>query len=281
MSNQKVLLPLLVEGKTKKVWVTSRENEVLIENKDSITADDGRRQDTFESKAALVTHITSNCFELLHRAGVSTHFIKRESSVSFRAKKLDMIPMEIVVRRRAFGSFLERYPDTERGSYLEPLVVEFFQKNNFMHDPFLQRIGRSVRRHDAHKPLGQGVIDLCLPSVAETFMVGRWHELEYIARRAFTVLEVAWAAQYMTLADMKIECGVTSDGELVIGDVIDNDSWRLWRDGNADRAVDKQLYIDGYLLEHVARQYESVAGMTTLFTHVPLVKTKSLSMNNG
>jgi phosphoribosylaminoimidazole-succinocarboxamide synthase len=267
MTNQTTLSHLLAEGKTKKIWATSCENEVLIENKDSITTDNGRRQTSFMGKAALATHITANCFRLLHRAGIATHFLRKENCVTFRAQKLTMIPIEIVVRRIAFGSYSERNPTVKRGSRLEILVVEFFHKNNFLHDPLLKRVpdSHSVLRYNARLPLARGHIDECSPQIVATLAIDHWSELKIIACRTFEVLEAAWAAQNMTLADMKIECGFAPDGRLVVGDVIDNDSWRLWFEGNPDKAVDKHLYIDGRSLNYVAQQYARVADATNFF----------------
>lgn len=267
MSTQKLLFPLLMEGKTKKIWSTADEDIVLIENKDYITADDGRRRDVFKNKAQLVTHITSNCFDLLHRAGIATHFLARENEVVFRAKKLDMIPIEIVVRRRAFGSYLERNPTTSKACRFTIPIVEFFQKSNFMHDPLLvvDHGTNTVQRYNSHMPLAQGFISECSPQVVESFALERWSEIETIARKAFETIEAAWASQHMTLADMKIECGIDIAGNLLVGDVIDNDSWRLWPEGDFTCAADKQRYIDGCPLDYVARLYSHVANMTDRF----------------
>jgi phosphoribosylaminoimidazole-succinocarboxamide synthase len=257
----------LAEGKTKIIWAVSGSNEVLIESKDDITAGDGARRDMIEGKAALATQTTANCFTLLSRAGIPNHFLGQENETTFRAREVKMIPIELVARRLAFGSYLKRNPDTPSQTSFDTPVIEFFDKDDGMHDPLLliDHNRGVIQRHVASRPVGEGLIDERPVTLAEGLALNRWDELEAITRATFEVLEAAWANQGVTLVDMKIECGVTPEGELLVADVIDNDSWRIWPGGDPNQMVDKQLYRDGQPLDYVADRYAWVAEATNQF----------------
>src|SRR5579884_1815800 len=97
------------EGKTK-IIIDAGKGEVIIQSKDDITAGDGAKHDLLEGKAAASTQTTCNVFELLEASGIKTHFVGRETDSSFRARNVRMIPLELVVRRYATGSYLKRNP---------------------------------------------------------------------------------------------------------------------------------------------------------------------------
>ncbi len=132
-----------------------------------------------------------------------------------------MIPLEVVMRRIATGSYLKRHPEIGEGTRFEPIPVEFFIKDDARHDPIIS----------AEDIPGEGIA-----TAAEV------QDMIALGRRAFETLEAAWAQQKVTLVDMKIEFGRDVDGQLLIADVIDNDSWRLWPEGQRERMLDKQIY---------------------------------------
>ena len=98
---------------------------------------DGEQRDVIEGKAVSATTTTCNTFRLLAAHGVPTHFVDQVDPVTFRARRVEMIPLELVARRIATGSFLDRHPDVAEGTVLADLVFEVFEKDDASHDPLL------------------------------------------------------------------------------------------------------------------------------------------------
>ncbi|OGL29997.1 hypothetical protein A3D14_02340 [Candidatus Saccharibacteria bacterium RIFCSPHIGHO2_02_FULL_47_12] len=259
----------LAEGKTKIIWDLPGTDEVIIESKDDITAGDGERRDVIEGKAALATQTTGNCFRLLERAGIPTHFVTQEGDRTFRAKRVDMIPIELVARRVAFGSYLKRDPGTQPRTKFENVKFEMFAKDDPNHDPILDYDFETgvVRRYKASAPISADTLVDEVPISESPFAISPEQQdvLAGLTIDTFEVLEAAWADHEVTLVDLKIECGVTADGQIVVADVIDNDSWRIWPGGDPEQMVDKQLYRDGQPLDYVADRYAWVAEATNHF----------------
>ena len=258
---------LVIEGKTKRVWWSSTQGEVLIESKDDITAGDGARRDSILGKAELATETTTNCFELLERAGIPTHFRGRHDATTFRADEVTMIPIELVTRRIAFGSYLKRNPDQEPRSTFDAVEFEMFAKDDANHDPLLAFADGNVFQYRADSPVSPDTLIDVSPSQDSKFGLSpeRIATLKELAVDTFEVLEAAWKDQAVALVDMKIECGITLDGRIVVADVVDNDSWRIWPGGDPSQMVDKQLYRDGQSLDYVADKYAWVATATGQF----------------
>ncbi|HEX7168480.1 MAG TPA: phosphoribosylaminoimidazolesuccinocarboxamide synthase [Acidimicrobiales bacterium] len=131
------LMHLLTEGKTK-IVEDAGNGEVLIRSKDDITASDGAKHDVLVGKAAASTRTTGNIFRLLERSGIPTHFVDRVDDVTFRARNVQMIPLELVARRYATGGIMDRLPQLRDGTVFEELVFEMFEKDDANHDPLLQ-----------------------------------------------------------------------------------------------------------------------------------------------
>ncbi|MFM2330782.1 MAG: phosphoribosylaminoimidazole carboxylase [Candidatus Parcubacteria bacterium] len=233
----------LAEGKTKIIWEHDTESYiVLIESKDDITAGDGARHDVIANKGVIATTTTVNCFMALAEAGVRNHFINQCDERTFEADKLQMIPIEIVIRWIATGSYLKRRPDVAEGTYFPSYVVEFFRKDDAQHDPLMiyDLVSQRILYFDPKKPLASGFIEeapIRNPDEIERAMVMRGIGIE-----TFEVLEDKWAKQGVTLVDLKIECGTDEGGGILVGDVIDNDSWRIWPGGDKSLMKDKQVY---------------------------------------
>lgn len=257
---------VIAEGKTKRIY--AEEPTVLIESKDDITAGDGARRDQIEGKAALATQTTSNCFELLERNGIPTHYQGRlaGSDVVFRALRVDMVPIELVTRRLAYGSYLKRNPGVAEGARFEPPLFEMFAKDDENHDPYLDYSCDMVFRYHPKQPVDESSL-IDQQNIVQSPFGLRDHEISQLrdlSVATFEVIEAAWAEQDVTLVDMKIECGRTPNG-FVVADVIDNDSWRIWPGGDSNQMVDKQLYRDGQPLDFVADKYAWVAEATNQF----------------
>ncbi|HZM63905.1 MAG TPA: phosphoribosylaminoimidazolesuccinocarboxamide synthase [Candidatus Saccharimonadales bacterium] len=263
----------IAEGKTKIIWEVPGTSKVLIESKDDITAGDGAKHDLLIGKAVPATRTTVNCFKLLERAGIPNHFISEENDRTFRAKRVNMIPVELVARRYGYGSYLKRHPEVARGAHLGGLVLEYFAKDDPNHDPILAYdFDRGVvRRHNAAQPISpESLIDE-EPITKSPFGLSRGElmQLGQLTIATFKTLEAAWAKQDVVMADLKIEAGRAP--ALVVADVIDNDSWRLWPGGDPEQMMDKQLYREGRLpLDAIADKYALVAAATDRFAELSM-----------
>jgi len=246
----------IAEGKTKIIWTVHRKNnQVLIESKEDITAGDGLEHNIIENKDVLSTETTCNCFCLLHnstdltkKSGAPTHFIERIDERSFLARRVGMIPLELVVRRVAAGSYLERYPSSQEGTRFNQPVVEFFLKDDIRHDHDV--VGDQWLFYQSKMPLGEGFMEV---AALYGYRIEPQHvlELRSISLEVFRILEDAWKLQNVWLVDLKIECGFLLDSAgkiipdwIVVADVIDNDSWRIWPAGDKSQMKDKQVYRD-------------------------------------
>ena len=126
LTREKEKLMQAIEGKTK-IIIDAGDGTVLIRSKDDITAGDGAKHDVIEGKAASSTTTTCNIFQLLNNKRVPTHFVERLDAVTFRARNVEMIPLELVARRIATGSFLDRNDGIADGTVFAELVFEVFE----------------------------------------------------------------------------------------------------------------------------------------------------------
>jgi amidophosphoribosyltransferase len=252
--------PRLAEGKTKCIYAHPTDPALAVMvHKDDITAGDGARRNVLPGKSALSGRTTANVFRVLQEAGIPTHFVAAPADDQMVVRRCRMIPLEVVMRRVATGSYLKRN-DVAEGTQFDPTVVELFFKDDANHDPLV----------DAAWIAENGV--------ATSEEVERLAE---VGRRVFDVLEDAWAHQDVQLVDLKIEFGRDSDGNLLVADVIDNDSWRIWPGGRKDAMLDKQVYrntveVTDEALRNVLTKYQQVAELTDAFmaTAVPVPTTR-------
>ena len=270
----------LAEGKTKIIY-PYQGTHVLVVSKDDLTAGDGKKHDVIPGKGEWATETTVNVFELLKRHGLPLAYVKRHGSRGFIAEQCRMFPFEVVARRYAYGSILKRYPSLTKGARLESLIVEFYLKTSgrefegvklpcddpivvewknrtiIVADPALSthevRVGS-----DKKIPVTFNVVGPMSYGLNTFFAVTR-RNMELL----FPVLEDAWKKQEIRLADIKVEFGLTSTDDVVIADVIDNDSWRIVDTDGVH--LDKQLYREGAPLEKVAKAYQEVARLTARF----------------
>lgn len=238
---------LLVEGKTKQIYAHLEDNElVYILAKDQITAGDGARRDEIAGKSRWSTITTANVFRLLNEAQIATHFVQLINETTLLVKRCTMLPIEHVQRRIATGSYLKRHPEINEGTHFEPVLIETFLKDDAHHDPQIW---------------STNIIQLGLATEPEI----AWMANE--GRHVFAVLERAWAQLDITLVDLKIKFGRDTHGHLLVADVIDNDSWRLWPGGDKNRMLDKQVYRNAQIitpaaLQDIADRYALVADLT-------------------
>ncbi|GCE10750.1 phosphoribosylaminoimidazolesuccinocarboxamide synthase [Tengunoibacter tsumagoiensis] len=239
--------PLLNEGKTKQIYAYPDDGSlVYIVSKDQITAGDGARRNEIAGKSHLSTITTANVFRLLNEGQIKTHFVKQVDETTLLVRRCEMLPIEHVQRRIATGSYLKRHPEIAEGTRFDPVLIETFLKDDARHDPQI---------------FHSDILELKLATQEEI----EWMEQE--GRRVFAVLERAWASANVTLVDLKIEFGRDPQGQLMVADVIDNDSWRLWPDGDKARMLDKQVYrnlqeVTPTALQEIADRYALVADLT-------------------
>ncbi|XP_044768881.1 multifunctional protein ADE2 isoform X1 [Neomonachus schauinslandi] len=221
----------LYEGKTKEVYeLPDSPGKVLLQSKDQITAGNAARKNHLEGKAAISNKITSCIFQLLKEAGIKTAFARKCGETAFIAPKCEMIPIEWVCRRIATGSFLKRNPGVKEGYKFYPPKVELFFKDDANNDPqWSEEQLIAAKFCFAGLVIGQTEVDI----------------MSHATQAIFEILEKSWLPQNCTLVDMKIEFGVdVTTKEIVLADVIDNDSWRLWPSGDRSQQKDKQSYRD-------------------------------------
>jgi len=248
--------PQLAEGKTKLIYAVPTQETghplpaselAYMVHKDAITAGDGAKRDVIADKGELSCRTTSAVFRYLARQGVATHYLDTLDARTMLVRRAEMIPIEWVARRLATGSYVRR-TGTAEGTRFDPIVLETFLKDDARHDPQIT----------AEEAVAEG---LCSPpEMAEGLR---------ITEQVFLLLERAWAEQDIQLVDLKIEFGRTSAG-LLVADVVDNDSWRLWPGGQRERMLDKQVYRDlkassAEALEEVRQRYIEVARRTEQF----------------
>ncbi len=269
----------LGEGKTKILYeLIGRPDDIDFFSKEDITAGDGKMHNVISGKGRVSNETACNIFRLLEKRGVPTAFIEQSSPDSFIAQKCTMFPYEIVVRRRAYGSYLQRYPEVEKGHKFPDLIVEFYLKTKdrqwkgkplVCDDPLMvhDAANGKIMLYDAHKPMKDQSAPFLVLDEADVFVVENeskyFPKMTSIALNSFIILEECFRVLGYTYVDFKIECGLTKYLRVVMADLIDSDSGRLLdADGNH---VDKQYYREGGELDKLMQKFELVARLTSQF----------------
>lgn len=224
---------LLYEGKAKQVFRTSDPDRYVIHYKNTATALNGQRKEEIEGKGRLNCAITSIIYNMLTEKGVKNHFIKQLNETDILVKKVEIVPLEVIVRNVAAGSFSKRYGIKEGTQLLTP-VLEFSYKNDDLGDPLI---------NDYH------ILALGLATRAE---------LDTIASVAFDVnkyLGEFFLDKGIRLIDFKIEIGRGADGELMLADEISPDTCRLWDAESGDK-LDKDRFRRN--MGNVIEAYEEI-----------------------
>jgi phosphoribosylaminoimidazole-succinocarboxamide synthase len=209
----------LYEGKAKRIYPTDNEQIVLVEYKNSATAYNGQKKADITGKGRLNNEITSLLFLKLKEQGIESHFIKRISETEQLVKRVTIIPLEVVVRNVAAGSFSKRL-GIEEGSELSGPIVEFYLKNDELGDPLLTI---------------DHALELKLASVEEIAI------LKEKALEVNTVLSSFFNELGIRLIDFKLEFGKDKDGQILLADEISPDTCRLW-DKETNEKLDKDVF---------------------------------------
>lgn len=202
---------LLYEGKAKQLFATEDENILFVSYKNSATAFNGEKKEEIEGKGILNNKITTILFEELKKRGIESHFVEQISENEQLVRKVEIIPLEVVVRNVAAGSLAKRL-GMEEGIPLKHTIVEFYYKDDALGDPLLT---------DAHIEL----LALATPEEVETIKA-KALEINQVLQPIFIEIGV-------TLIDFKLEFGKTAQGEILLADEISPDTCRLW---DAERA---------------------------------------------
>lgn len=210
---------LLYEGKAKRVYASDDPELLVVEFKDDATAFNAQKRGTIEGKGAINNEVSERLFAVLAAAGVPTHLVGRSSATEQIVRRVEIVPLEVVVRNRAAGSFAQRY-GVEEGVPLDPIVVEWCYKNDDLGDPPLNDA--------AAVALG----------LADEVELGTMFELATVVNET---LGTYFDSLGLDLVDFKLEFGRLPDGSLVLADEISGDTVRLW-DHSSGEKLDKDRF---------------------------------------
>ena len=213
---------LINSGKVKSVYNSTDDDKVIIEFRDDMTAGDGARKEVMTNKGPYNAIISAKIFKVLEENGIATQFIDLLEPNVMLAKKLEMIPIEVIVRNIATGSLVRKYPIDE-GTRLEPPIVQMDFKDDEYHDPMLN------------------------DSLIKALGIATQEEIDILTEKALEINESLvkfFADAGIILVDFKVEFGKDADGNILLGDEISPDGCRLWDSETLDM-LDKELFRKG------------------------------------
>ncbi len=216
-------LELIYEGKAKKIFSHEDVEKVIIEFKDDATAFNALKKAQFKGKGELNCLITSKIFEFLHKNGIPTHFIGLRNNNSIIAQKIKIIPLEVVLRNRAYGSICKQ-TTLIPGSLLKEPLIDLYFKNDELNDPLLTK--NRIRLLD--------IISI--------------EDLELIEKITLSInklLKDFFLKINLDLVDFKLEFGKNKQGQIVLADEFSPDNCRLWDLNTIDvkmRSLDKDRF---------------------------------------
>lgn len=226
-------LELLYEGKAKKVYTTNDPDVLIVDYKDDATAFNGIKKGTITGKGAINNKMTNFMFQMLEKAGIPTHYVEELSNRETAVKRVEIVPLEVIVRNVAAGSFSKRLGIEEGFKLLAP-TLEFSYKNDDLGDPMINdyfaiAIGAATRE-----------------------------EIEKITEYAFKINQVMkdyFLTKDIDLIDFKLEFG-RYKGEIILADEISPDTCRFW-DVHTHEKLDKDRFRRD--MGNVEEAYEEVS----------------------
>ena len=199
-------LEMMYEGKAKKIYATENAEEVIVYYKDDATAFNGEKKDQINNKGILNNAITSMIFEMLNENGIKTHFVKKLNDREQLCKKVEIVPLEVIVRNVAAGSMAKRL-GLEEGYKLKTTVFEFSYKDDELGDPLINSY-HAVAIGAATFEEIKTILDMTA-------------KINDLLKEFFSKLNI-------NLIDFKIEFGKLPNGEIVLADEISPDTCRFW-----------------------------------------------------
>lgn len=210
---------MLYEGKAKKVYTTENENLYIVDYKDDATAFNGKKKGTIAGKGVINNRMSNYLMSLMEKEGIPTHFVEELSERETVVKKVTIVPLEVIIRNIAAGSFSKRF-GVEEGTVLKNATLEYCLKDDALDDPMINdyhitAIGAATRED--------------LDTISElTFKINEF-------------LKNYFAKLNIELVDFKIEFGKTPDGKIILADEISPDTCRLW-DATTHAKLDKDRF---------------------------------------
>ncbi len=227
----------LYEGKAKIIYATDNPEVLITYFKDDATAFNAQKKGQIVNKGVVNCKVTTYLYPLLEKQGIETHLLETIGDREIRVKRVDIVPLEVVVRNLAAGSLCKQ-TGLALGTKLEPSLVEFYYKNDDLGDPLLTR---------------DRIFAMGISSSAQI------DQLTQKAQLVNQVLSAFFASCNITLVDFKLEFGTDSQGNLLLADEISPDTCRLWDMAEPDerkRVMDKDRFRQD--LGNVAEGYQSV-----------------------
>ena len=209
----------MYEGKAKQVFATSDPEIVMVHYKDDATAGDGEKKGTIRDKGIVNNKLSNALMQKLEKEGIPTHYVEELNDRDTLVKKVQIVPLEVIIRNVAAGHFSLRMGVPE-GKVFKTPILEYSYKNDDLHDPLMNAYH------------------------AVALKLATWEEIELIKKYAFAVndtLKAFWSECGVTLVDFKLEFGKTVDGQIVLADEISPDTCRFW-DATTGAHLDKDLF---------------------------------------
>ena len=212
-------MTFILQGKVKTVFELDEPDKVLIQYEDKVTAGNGKKEAYVEDKGKVCCLISELLFRELERCGIKTHYVSMPTHRAMAVKKVDIIPIEVVVRNVAAGSIVRQTP-LEEGTVFSNPLVEFYLKDDEKDDPLLTE--------DRARLIGDYPL----------------RELKQLAAEVNVVLQDIFNKIDLTLVDLKLEYGYDVNGNLLLADELSPDGMRLWKKGTSE-SFDKDLFRKG------------------------------------
>lgn len=226
---------LIYEGKAKKVFSVLQENNfVWIEFKNSLTAFNALKKGEFQGKGAINRNIASLIFRELKKSDIASHWVTDVAETEMVCQKLQMVPLEVVVRNRVAGSLAKKFA-LEEGQVLTEPLVELYYKNDELQDPFISDEQALVLKFIESKAALENLKTQAL-------------KINHVLKSLFKKIDI-------DLIDFKIEFGRDRSGVFLLADEISPDSCRLW-DTQTNEKLDKDRFRRD--LGRVQESYEEV-----------------------
>ena len=209
----------LYEGKAKKVFATDDPELLLVSYKDDATAFNGLKKGTIAGKGVINNKMSNALMQYLEKKGIPTHYVEEINDRDTVVKKVQIVPLEVIIRNIAAGSFSKHY-GVEEGTLLKAPTIEFSYKNDELGDPLINE----------YHALALGL--------------ATQEEIDTIKKYAFQVneeLKAFWKSCGVTLVDFKLEFGRLADGTIVLADEISPDTCRLWDSATGEK-LDKDAF---------------------------------------
>ncbi len=213
------ILNQLYEGKAKQVFATEDPAIVMVHYKDDATAGDGAKKGTIRDKGVVNNRLSNALMQKLEKAGIPTHYVQELNDRDTLVKRVEIVPLEVIIRNVAAGSFSKRFGVAE-GTALAIPTIEFSYKNDDLHDPMINRYH------------------------ALALNLATAQELDQITDMAFRINDILrqiLLEANIRLIDFKLEFGRLPDGTIILADEISPDTCRFW-DATTGAHLDKDLF---------------------------------------